>query len=236
MSDAQIKSVHDFLTKFQERYISEARGRWVFRGHSDAEFKLISSVGRNPHTSVSREKYEISLFDVFVREAPAYLGHFPEDEWEQLSLAQHHGLPTRFLDWSYNSLVALYFAVEANPAKNGELFALSSKTKTSAKTLQKLPFEVDRPSKYYPKLVSPRIRAQEGLFIVCSDLESPLDNSLRDDWLIERIRLPAEFKPTIRYELFRLGVHASSLFPDIDGLTKRLLWQHSVRPPKNTPL
>jgi hypothetical protein len=34
----------------------------------------------------------------------------------------------------------------------------------------------------------------------------------------------------LRYELFRLGVHESSMFPHIDGLAARIKWQHSVLP------
>jgi hypothetical protein len=39
------------------------------------------------------------------------------------------------------------------------------------------------------------------------------------------------YKKRLRYALFRVGVHASSLFPDIDGLAARLRWQHAVTTP-----
>lgn len=38
-------------------------------------------------------------------------------EWRQLAIAQHYGLPTRFLDFTANVLVALFFAVEGPTAR-----------------------------------------------------------------------------------------------------------------------
>src|SRR6266566_1667455 len=119
-----IGSVPDLITLASEKYFTEPRGRWVFRGHSKADYGLIPSVGRGKHTAKSRERYEEGLFDIFKREAKAYTDTLPNNDWEWLSLAQHHGLPTRMLDWTYNPLVALYFAVEADEDTDGKFFAL----------------------------------------------------------------------------------------------------------------
>jgi hypothetical protein len=213
------------------KYFTASRGQWVFRGHSNKEYRLVPSVGRTPHTSVNRRKYEESLFNIFRREAQGYLTVLPTTEWEWLSFAQHHGLPTRLLDWTYNPLAALYFAVEANEHLDGEVFALRARTQAPADVRAGSPFEISKPVKYFPAIVSPRIRAQEGLFVACSDLECPLDETLREDWDLDRMVVPAKAKQTIRYALFRLGTHASSLFPDVDGLAARLLWQHAARSP-----
>jgi len=223
-----IRTLAELLQTAADKCFRQSRGQWVFRGHSDQTHLLIPSVGRGGHTSSSAKKYEQSLFATFCREAGAYFDPLPGNEWAWLSAAQHHGLPTRFLDWSNNPLAALYFAVEGNADKDGELFALNAPRQTSRQVRSKSPFEVKRAMKYYPNIVSPRIRAQEGLFVVCPDPEVPLDVGLRDDWTIERIAVPAEVKQRLRYELFRLGVHQSSLFPHIDGLAARIRWQHSV--------
>jgi hypothetical protein len=226
-----IGSVSDFLALAAARYFVEPRGRWVFRGHSDACFKPIPSVGRAVHTSRSRAKYEKSLFDIFSREARGYLPDLPADEWERLALAQHHGLPTRLLDWTHNPLVALYFAVTEHLGVDGRVYALHAITKASEATRGTSPFGITTPVKYYPSVVTARIRAQEGLFIACAELERPLDESLPSNWEVECHLIPSERKESLLYELFRLGVHTSSLFPDIDGLAARLKWQHSVAPP-----
>lgn len=226
----RIDSTHQFLELCRNSYFKALRGQWVFRGHSDNAHKLIPSVGRGGHTSVSVAKYERSLLRTFQREAGAYLESLPTNEWEWLSVAQHHGLPTRLLDWSHNPLAALYFAVERNAEEDGELFALNAPLKAPESVIDRPPFELSRPMKYYPNIVSPRIRAQEGLFVVCPDPEVPLDTNLRIDWAVQTFVIPAEKKADIRYELFRLGVHQSSLFPDVDGLAARIKWQHCVSP------
>jgi hypothetical protein len=223
-------SVRDLMESASGRYFAEPRGRWIFRGHSKASYELIPSVGRGKHTAKSRERYERSLFEIFCREAKAYVSTAPTNDWEWLSLAQHHGLPTRMLDWTYNPLVALFFAVEANEDSDGKLYALRAATLASQRAVPSSPFEIERPVKLFPNIITPRIRAQEGVFIVCEKLESPLDQVLPTTWTIEQQLIPSAKKGELRYELFRLGVHASSLFPDLDGLGARLKWQHQVSP------
>jgi type I restriction enzyme M protein len=171
--------------------------------------------------------------EVFRREAT---GHFdrnskPTDCWEWLFIAQHHGLPTRLLDWTHNPLAALFFAVWKHPKCDGQFIALRSVLKKS-ETRPSDPFKIDTPQKVYPNHVTPRIRAQEGVFVVCTKLDEPLDRGLPQEWRIERCLIPAAQKEELRYDLFRLGVHGSSLFPGLDGLAARIAWQARVLPPR----
>jgi hypothetical protein len=45
------------------------------------------------------------------RSLPFWPGGYPQNDWEHLFAMQHHGIPTRLLDWSENLFVATHFAL-----------------------------------------------------------------------------------------------------------------------------
>lgn len=89
----------------------------LFRGVSDVSYELLPGIGRVKDLPGDTEKKqrralqrERGLLRNFNRSAVLYLPQ-QMDFTSMAILAQHHGVPTRFLDWTYNPLVALYFAV-----------------------------------------------------------------------------------------------------------------------------
>jgi FRG domain len=225
----EVHSLADYLKLVTEQYHVEKRGTWVFRGHADADFGLIPKVGRVQHKSVSRAGFERSIFAMFKRNARQYLESLPSSDWEWLAMAQHHGLPTRLLDWSFNALVALYFAVETHQDKNCAVYALRGEKKLSVAEMARVnPLEIRRVVKFIPDIVTKRLWVQEGLFTIHPDVEIHLEENLRSGLDLEKIVLPAASKRDTKYQLFRLGFDRGRLFPDLDGLAAHLEWQHSV--------
>ena len=89
---------------------------WLFRGLRDPAWKLETSLERAARRCEKPTKeYEKQITKEFKRHAHSYMVRVPEftDELEWLALMQHHGAPTRLLDFTRSFWIGLYFACEA---------------------------------------------------------------------------------------------------------------------------
>ena len=102
-------------------------GHWIFRGHSRSGQSLSPSLERyanaiaKPGGAIAAETHIVREFK---RRAHHYIQNPPGDseDLEWLALMQHHGAPTRLLDWTRSPYVAAFFAAE--PAERGADFAI----------------------------------------------------------------------------------------------------------------
>lgn len=95
-----------------DQNILRHRSSYVFRGLSVSTYDLLTGLQRTCKRKIYLEQ---SLIRNFRKYASLDINN-PENHWEVISLGQHHGLPTRLLDWTFSPYVALHFAT-ANLSK-----------------------------------------------------------------------------------------------------------------------
>jgi hypothetical protein len=81
-----------------------------FRGHSNHKWDLVCGLGRLPRADTANGYLESRLYYDFMSQASRLL-HPSATSWDVLFAMQHHGIPTRLLDWTTALGPALYFAV-----------------------------------------------------------------------------------------------------------------------------
>ena len=92
------------------------RSAYVYRGMADASFKMVTSLRRN--SKQLQQALEPAILKNFAKYAVIEDPSVAHSVWRQMILGQHHGLPTRLLDWTHSALVALHFAVSEENLDN----------------------------------------------------------------------------------------------------------------------
>ena len=157
--------------------------KWAFRGQEDSQWPLSSSLYRylSVHlpNSGDRERREAHSLRAFKRRAHLLLDRVPDEEqdFEWWGLMQHHGAPTRLLDFTFSPYVAAFFAL-GTATKTAAVWALNPgamKNITSAKCLPSKS-ETDTTLFYgEPFILSKRLVAQQGTFVITGTLDKPVD-------------------------------------------------------------
>lgn len=210
-------TLHDAFSKYR------SDNRWMFRGQARSEWLVIPKAGRTPYSAAN----DLVNLDAWKRRAAEFMETRPANEWEWLALAQHHGLPTRLLDWSYNPLVAAFFAASEEVSADGAIYCLLPYWSIIPEKAK--PGTHANVARYKPHVFASRIARQSGLFTAHPKPESPLPGSLHKHDVFEVHTIGASYKRQLQFELNHYGINRLTLMGDLDGLSAHMRWTQENR-------
>lgn len=239
--------------KIQIKKIDAPEDGILFRGQRDSSWDLEPSIMRPKNSKCL--KNEANIYLTFVTRAGHLLNNC-KSSWEVLTTMQHHGVPTRLIDWSDSFAVALFFALRnqklSEPADvkvwilNGFELSRRSTGKESIYTLgvDEFPdyaehfvegmsngkprnWPYEHPVALEARWSHPRMCAQRAVFTSHGKTSKPLNQNKACRDVLEQINIPAKVVPHARYFLRLAGIDNFSLFPDLDGLAELVRYEHS---------
>lgn len=254
--ETEVRSLGELIDRLTPDRPDPATGRrrdaCVYHGSADASRSLLTSLDRlgglkPPHTKTGLEEH---ILRNFARYSRPHLQN-ATNEWELLVAAQHHGVPTRLLDWSYSPLVAAHFATLGDVRADRVIWRLDWKRvhrkfgfPELALLIQDLHRLVGRDGEFTPWrlidegskakpfacMIEPptldaRISAQTATFTLCSDTSRSLDDFLAKHGLEEaltRFVIPLSATDCVRDQLDMVGMDERRLFPDLDGVASQM--------------
>jgi len=224
-----------------------------FRGVSHATHRLVPSLYRNK-TLRFEENIEQELMGQFVRAAVPYVAdHSSWTKWEWYWTMQNYGLPTRLLDWTESSLVALYFAVRQHEnVATPTVWVMDpwwlNKTSKPGYEMVYMPHPLlDEPNESWikesylgsrdklsvtplaimPPFTNTRISAQQSVYTIHGKLVRGFEAAIKDIEELPRIfklRMSTSKALLFKQALQTMGVTESTLFPDLEGVARTIKW------------
>jgi hypothetical protein len=230
-----------------ERRPEHARSTLVFRGLADSGYQMVTSLARLEGDYPALERHLIRNFRKYAHQAAP-----GPTVWDWVALGQHHGLPTRLLDWTFSPLVALHFATASRPDDEGILYAVDVATAHEALPAPlredlgsegMLVATTDLLARHAPEVAALRLLEDDEPFVLFFEPPS-LDERIvnqaavlsvisdprchMEQWLDEHPeawqawRLPCELKREVRARLDQAQITERVLLPGLDGLAAYL--------------
>ena len=243
---SDVASIAKFF-EILESTLKTTQNSFWFRGHANIKWELCPSALRHNKSELRNKALKI-MQEEFKRFSYKKIPNPPiiSDDLSWAGLAQHYGLPTRFLDWTQNPVIALYFCVSSKENEDGAVYVVNpSDINLKAKKERRI-FDIDKDRKIIEKYLlldsesssrgkiptiainpiynTDRILLQRGAFTLHGNKKFSLDSGQASSLLCLKIK--SNNKDQLRQELSRIGIDRMSIFPEIEHVSKYLKRKH----------
>lgn len=238
------------LSEFTE-FVESLPNEFILSRGQAGEYDLLPSSLRLDKSNI--RKYSRTASQYFLNEfkisSHNYM-RFPTDinsEYEWMVYAQHYGIPTRLLDFTFSHVVSLMFAVEnafedeenkdaevwfLNPIQLNNKFAHRSEILNIANG-ESLNLETyEGPVAIKSRKLNERINAQNGLFVYFQDVINPVEsplNKIVDESILKRLVIKGEYKKDILSSLYSMGIGFTTLYPELQSVSKDIVMKLNIQ-------
>ncbi|MCC6589633.1 MAG: FRG domain-containing protein [Bryobacterales bacterium] len=242
---------------FRDQLETDEFRSWAFRGTADASWPMYSSLSRylmayGVHRDVwSRQEQRIVR--IFRRKSHLFLESPPaeDDTFEWLALMQHHGAPTRLLDFTWSPYVAAFFALERTrtdaavwaicPPRLSEQSIQISEDGQPVELERIGPRTVGNYERYFlpnthpvvvigePQRMNQRLIAQSGTFVMPGVLDVSVEQIVAEQGgenaIVKFTLTSNSLRTAAMRDLYQMNITNATLFPDLDGLARSLAYE-----------
>ncbi|MFL9597775.1 FRG domain-containing protein [Aeromonas veronii] len=228
---------------------------WIYRGQSNATWELQSSLYRSLEQAkiikgmadvysakIYNRRNEENMLERFKSCAHLHLSHLPRsrDTLSWLALMQHHGAPTRLLDFSFSPYIALYFALEHGTddcaiyminhdaiRKDDEKYFGDSRREIYERIMDGEKYNDDICLfAFEPEFANQRLIAQQGLFVATNYVDYSHEKALEEYDIRAldacKIIIPKELRYNGIMMLHQMNINSSTIYPGLDGFCRSL--------------
>jgi len=234
ITEATFSSWGDFKGEFCKHLFSGApfsRGRYLFRGHRDPSWKLISTFDRMFQNQTKSRRLQIAkdLMGLFKRniEGITLPVEVRSNESLLLALGQHYGLPTRLLDWSESPYIAAFFAYNNQTLWGAQDQSIAIWVLDTTHPIWSSDYGVEILD--VPSYGNERVRNQSGKFTLSKTPFLTLEEYVtahggEGDPLIKFL-VPASDATIALADLDAMGIHHGTVYPEIEGAAQMALFR-----------
>lgn len=236
----EIEKLSDYII-FIENLSSEF---CLSRGQSN-NHKLLPSAYRLDNKG--NKRYEPKSIHTFLEEFKNRATHYFKDSYkleneiEWIAHAQHFGIPTKLLDFSYSPMISLFFAVEKSFDRKDDSdsaiwflnpYKLNEKVTENKKIFNipssELPSGIDDPVVIKTRSINNRINSQQGVFVYFNGNPTPLEEFIDDNNILKKVIIKAEYKKDILVSLHDIGFKFSDLYPELEYASKDIIMSYNI--------
>ena len=243
MEEVTVESLEDYI-----KFIDKLPPDYTLSRGQERDYSLLPSAMRCDEAGMTLFSKTVrkSFIDDFKINSAQYIDpSMISNDYEWLVYAQHFGVPTCLLDFTFSHLISAMFAVEnafdyGDDDENNSVIWIMNPNKLNQYALRRSEMinisygddsclkDIEFPCVITAKKNNPRIAAQNGLFVYFNE-DKPLEEISIADEVLKKILIPHSCGRKILKDLYVMGMRFVDIYPELSSISKDILLKNKIK-------